>query len=122
MADYFLKTLDSDMSQDEYEKRLFASRSYNTSFRCWEIQGCIDDFVVKFVKDILSHSSITGTLHLSHSIKVFRSFDVLNKRLASPYYEKDDHVGYRWYSEQLNISTNRCLYVEIHKDDIIKAL
>jgi len=109
------------MNQEEYERLLEHSITYRTSERCFEIQGSIDNFLVKFVEGIID-SRFRSYEQDRYRTNVFRSADVLDKRYASPYYEKGDYIGYRWFSEPINVSSNRCLYVEIHKDSIKKIL
>ena len=104
------------MNQEEYEKLLFNSRAYNTSNRCYEIEGGFTDFLINFIQTICEE------YHKCDRVNVFKSADVLDKRYASPYYEKGEYVGYRWFSEPINVSTNMCLYVELHKESIKKVL
>jgi len=109
------------MSQEEYEKLLDHSTTYRTSERCFEIQGGIDCFLINFVRSIINRN-FTSSDQNRYRVNVFKSPDVLDKRNASPYYEKGEYVGYKWFSEFLNVSSNMCLYVEIHKDLIKKVL
>lgn len=103
------------MNKVMYENLLFKSVVFNTSNKCYSIEGELNYFLIKFIQKFCQKFAKTH-------INVYKYANVLHKRNESPYYEKNNYVGYRWFSEPINVSTNMCIYVEIHKDDVKKVL
>ena len=110
------------MNQEEYEKLLEHSTTYWTSYRAFEIEDGMTYLLIDLVVAIISRSLNMYPNNHNDKFKVFKSADVLDKRYASPYYEKGEYIGYRWFSKVINVSSNMCLYVEIHKDFVTKVL